>query len=181
MTKKVVWKRISSRIAYKNPWLRVREDKVIRPDGSPGIYGVVEITPAVFIVPFVSKTEILLEHIYRYTIKKYSWELPSGNTQGKDPLNMARKELQEETGYIAKHWEKVGTSYSLNGVTTNLCHIYIASGLRQTFHNEQRAEGINKIMKIPIKKAFEMINSGKITDGETISALTIASLYLKLI
>jgi hypothetical protein len=72
------WKTLSSRTAYQNEWLRVREDGVLRPDGNPGIYGVVEIRPSVGILAFNAAGEIALVGQWRYTIERYSWEIVRG-------------------------------------------------------------------------------------------------------
>jgi len=65
------WKKISSRVIYKNAWLKLREDKVVRPDGKNGIYGVVEFPPASFIVAFRANKDILLLNLFRYNWKEF--------------------------------------------------------------------------------------------------------------
>src|SRR5580658_7831539 len=75
------WKTIESRTAYENAWLRVREDQVIRPDGKPGIYGVIEIRPSVGVVALNERDEIVLVGQWRYTLNRYSWEIPRGGSR----------------------------------------------------------------------------------------------------
>ena len=100
------WKTLSSRTAYENAWLRVREDQVIRPDGQPGIYGVVEIRPSVGIVALNDRDEIVLVGQWRYTVNHYSWEIPRGGSRA-DEVDIqcaAERELAEEAGVIAALW-----------------------------------------------------------------------------
>src|SRR5580693_1650129 len=94
------WKTIGSREVYANPWIRVREDQVIRPDGKPGIYGVVEFRSyAIGVVPVTPEGETFLVGQWRYPLSLYSWEIPEGGGAFDRPmLESAKKELREETG-----------------------------------------------------------------------------------
>jgi len=87
----------------------------------------------------------------------------------------------EEAGIVAKKWKKVGINYGINGATKHLSHVFVASELSETGDNKQKEEGINQIKWVSFGKVLRMISEGKITDGETISALLIAGLKLKLI
>ena len=69
------WKTLTSRIAYENAWIRLREDKVLRPDGHEGIYGVVELRPSVGVVAVNAVREIVLVGQWRYPLDRYSWEI----------------------------------------------------------------------------------------------------------
>src|SRR5690606_33260933 len=83
---RVSWQTKTSRTVYENPWIRVREDEVVRPDGSDGIFGVVDLqNEAAFVVALDDDDRVLLVHIDRYTVGS-SWEVISGGTDGEDPL-----------------------------------------------------------------------------------------------
>src|SRR5919202_220308 len=101
------WTTLDSRPIYENPWIRVREDRVIRPDGSPGIYGVVHFkNRAIGILPVDEDGAIWLVGQYRSTLDRDSWEIPEGGApEGEPPIEAARRELREETGLIAGHLE----------------------------------------------------------------------------
>lgn len=176
------WKKISSKIVYENPWIKVIEDSVIRPDGKQGKYGYVKTNgPSVFIFALTDDDEVNLVGLYRYTSGEYSWELPAGNSEGKDLLKAAKRELLEETGLSAKIWEEAGSFWVMNGVVKEKSYVYIAKGLTQTKQNEMRKEGINAICKVSVKELNRMILNGALTDGQSIAAIMQACLYLKLL
>ena len=109
MTLKNPWQRRGSRLVYSNQWITVREDDVITPGGTPGIYGVVETRIATGVVALTEKNEIYLVGQYRYPVDEYSWEIPEGGSErDEDPMVTAKRELREETGLEAEFWEQLG-------------------------------------------------------------------------
>src|SRR5690349_10904152 len=116
------WKTLSSRITYENPWIRVREDSVIRPDGNPGIYGVVEVRPSIAVVAINERDEVVLVGQWRYTLDRYTWEVPrGGSSEGETDMRaVAARELAEETGVCAGHWIALGTFDIGNGILTDI-------------------------------------------------------------
>ena len=121
------WQTRATRTVYENAWVRVREDAVTRPDGSDGVYGVIEMKhPAVFIVPVTEAGEVLLVRMHRYPIGRESVEVPAGGTDGEEPLVAARRELLEETGRSAATWTRLGEFYSLNGVADARADVFLA-------------------------------------------------------
>ena len=99
---------------YENPWISVREDSVIRPDGEPGIYGVVHYkNTAVGVLP-VEDDHVYLVGQYRYPLERYSWEIPEGGCpEDEEPLRAAQRELREETGLEARNWRRLGEALPL--------------------------------------------------------------------
>lgn len=178
------WRVTASRTAYENPWIRVREDDVVRPDGSPGLYGVVELRrPAVFVVAVDEHDRVLLETLYRYATEEVSIEVPSGGADDDDPLTAARRELMEETGFEADEWTPVGRMNQLNGICRAAEHVFVARGLRRSggaddLAREQQVEGISDVRWVPWAEVMRMVKDGEITDGETVGALMFAALHL---
>jgi 8-oxo-dGTP pyrophosphatase MutT (NUDIX family) len=173
------WQTLRSRVAYENPWIRVREDAVLRPDGSPGVYGVVEVrSPAVFVVPVTDDGEIVLLEIDRYAIGALSLEVPAGGTDGEDFLVAAGRELREETGLAARELLDLGPVYSLNGVSSAPGRVVLATGLHTVGGAEQTVEGIGAVHAVPIPELLGLLTSGEITDNETLGALLLALVHL---
>jgi 8-oxo-dGTP pyrophosphatase MutT (NUDIX family) len=166
------WKTLTSRVAYQNAWLRVREDQVIRPDGKPGIYGVVEILPSVGIVALSARDEIVLVGQWRYTLNRHSWEIPRGGSLA-DETEMQRaaeRELAEEAGVHAARWQPLGTVDVGNGVLTDVQSLYLATELSATDTNFDAEEDI-RIMWKPFDEAVEMAMDGTITEVCSIAAI----------
>jgi 8-oxo-dGTP pyrophosphatase MutT (NUDIX family) len=166
------WKTLSSRTAYENAWLRVREDQVIRPDGNPGIYGVVEIRPSVGIVALNEHDEIVLVGQWRYTVNHHSWEIPRGGSRPDEVevQRAAERELAEEAGVRAAHWQTMGAVDVGNGVLDDVQHLYLATGLSPTPTNFDAEEDITIVWK-PFDEAVRMALDGTITEVCSIAAI----------
>src|SRR5256885_1163250 len=125
------WTRRGRTVAYQNPWIVVYHDDVLRPDGRPGIYGVVHFrNRAVGVVALDDQDRVLLVGQYRYTLDVYSWEIPEGGAPyTEEPLQAAQRELLEETGYTARHWREIARAHLSNSVTNEEAIAYLAEGL----------------------------------------------------
>ena len=182
----MAWQTRSSRIVYQNRWITVREDEVVRPDGEPGIYGVLETrAPSVFAVAITEADEVVLLEIERYTMDERSLEVPGGGSDpGEDPLTAARRELVEETGLITDDWRDLGPVFSLNGITRSPGRVLLAQGVRPdpeaapSTLAEQRAEGITDVRRVPLDNLPGLIAAGGITDNEALGALLLALVAL---
>jgi 8-oxo-dGTP pyrophosphatase MutT (NUDIX family) len=167
------WKLLSSRQAYKNAWIRVREDRVIRPDGKEGIYGVVEIPPSVTIAALDSFGRVAIVEQWRYTHNRLSQELPGGSIDPKDssPSDAAKRELAEEAGVTAASWLYCGAIENSNGATTDLAHLYLATDL--DFHNDGPVAETEQCVLhwIPLRKAVELARDGTIREAPSVALL----------
>lgn len=171
-TEKNPWKILSEEIKYDNPWIHVTEYKVINPGGGQGIYGKVHFKNlAIGIVPMDEENNIYLVGQYRFPIDQYSWEIPEGGgSHDIDPLLSAQRELLEETGLKADHWEKILELHLSNSVSNEKGIIYLAKGLTAHQPMPEETEDL-KVKKIPFEEAYELVHKGLITDSLTITAL----------
>ena len=172
MNNKNPWQKISTRTVYENPWLRLREDKVIRPDGKDGIYSVVEIRPSVGVVVINDKDDIALVGQWRYAHDKFSWEIPTGGSAREDEtiLDAAKRELEEETGIRAVEWTTLGSIDNSNGATTDVANLFLAKGL--TFFTPKQEPNEQIITEwINFERAVQMVIEGEITESCSVAAI----------
>jgi 8-oxo-dGTP pyrophosphatase MutT (NUDIX family) len=159
------WHEIASREVYRNPWIRLREDQVIRPDGRPGIYGVVEMAPAVGVVALTDDQQVYLVGQYRYPTECDSWEIITGfASDGEAPVDAARRELREETGLTAEHWTPLGWSHISNSVTDQVGYLFLAQGLVVGSAAPDGTESL-LVRPVPITEALRLAQSSGITQG----------------
>jgi 8-oxo-dGTP pyrophosphatase MutT (NUDIX family) len=174
------WRRLETRIAYENPWLRLREDRVIRPDQQPGIYGVVEMkTIATGVVPIDDDGSTYLVGQYRYSLDAYSWEIPQGGGALEvAPRDSAARELQEETGIEAKAWHFLGQVHTSNCVTNEVGYLYL---VRDLVHGASDPDGDERleVERVPFDQALAMALDGRITDAMSIIGLAKADRWLR--
>ncbi|HWP62836.1 MAG TPA: NUDIX hydrolase [Candidatus Binatia bacterium] len=160
------WRRLARRLVYRNPWIEVVEDSVVRPDGEPGIYGVVHFrNRAVGVVAFEPPDQVLLVGQYRYTLDAYSWEIPEGGVpEGEDLRAGAERELAEETGYRARTWRELVRVHTSNSVTDEVGAVFLATDL---VPGEARPDGTEELAVrwLPLGEALAMIDRGEITDA----------------
>jgi len=176
----MAWETAASRVVYDNPWIEVREDDVVRPDGSGAVYGVVRVKqPSVFVVALTEADEVILVTVDRHTVG-VSVEVPAGGSDDESPRTAAERELLEETGYRASEWTELGRLHALNGICEAVEHVFLARGLSVVDAGEGRTEeGISEVRAIPMSEVLELVRTGQIRDGETVAALMVALLHLR--
>ena len=164
----------STRLVYENRWMRVREDTIRRRDGSIGIYGVVEKPDFVVIVPVEDDGRLYLVEQFRYPVKGRYWELPQGSWEhepGADTMEMARGELQEETGLDPAHMTYVGHLFEACGYANQGFHIFLATGLRHGDANRGHEEQDLVTQDFALSEVERMIRDDEIKDATTVAAL----------
>jgi 8-oxo-dGTP pyrophosphatase MutT (NUDIX family) len=166
------WQTLESKTVYDNPWIGLREDRVIHPDGRPGVYGVVHFKKiAVGVLALDDAGRVHLVGQYRYPLGIYSWEIPEGGCdEGEDPQAAAERELAEETGLRAARWERLGTAHLSNSVTDEVAHYYLATGLTE---GEAQPEGTERLERRTAEfgEALRMVLAGEITDAISVMAI----------
>ncbi|GAA4737968.1 NUDIX domain-containing protein [Amnibacterium soli] len=172
----MAWPVTSTRTVYENRWIRVDEDAVVMPDGSPGVYGVVTMrNDAVFVVALDEEDRVLLVEVDRHTVG-VSLEVPAGGSDGEDPLIAAQRELLEETGLAAGSWTRIGGMTALNGICRAPEHVFLARDLRVVSDSSaaRHEEGITSLSWLPLSEVPQAVATGRITDSETLAALLMA-------
>ena len=158
------WRRRTRRVAYENPWIDVWHDEVDRPDGTPGVYGV---------VPVGEDGRILLVGQHRYALDEYSWEIPEGGVDEGESLEAGcRRELREETGYEASSWRLLCRLSLSNSVTDERGALFVAEGLTPGDAAPDGTEALERRWAT-LEGVLAEIASGAIHDVMTIAAIGI--------
>lgn len=168
----------SSREVYRNPWTTVREDCVELPDGSTGVYGVVERPHFALVVP-VERDGFWLVEQFRHPVGRRSWEFPQGTwTPGSDgsPEELARTELAEETGFRAGRMEHLGRLDLAPGLTTQLFDVWRASDLTPGPTAREASEADMRSAFVTETDLRAMIAGGRFTDGPSLAAYSLVLL-----
>jgi 8-oxo-dGTP pyrophosphatase MutT (NUDIX family) len=162
---------LSSREVYRNHWMMLREDEILRSNGERGIYGVVEKEDAAIILP-IDNGRVWLVEQFRYTIGERALELPQGGWEMKvdDPEELARGELREETGLVAAQMTSLGWLWIAYGFTRQKQHVYLATGLTESEKAPDAEEHDLVVRSFPIAEFEEMMLNGTIRDNCTLSA-----------
>ncbi len=172
------WKQLSSTIVLKNPWWTYKRDEFQISDGINGEYNYVHTNGASMIIPVTNEGKIILVNQYRYLCDRESIELPCGGVKdGKSYEEMAHIELGEETGFSSNDLQYAAEFNPYNGVTNEICKVFIAKELVQSKAIPDSTEEFEILIKTP-NEVEELIRSNTIWDGMTIAAWGLVRLKL---
>jgi ADP-ribose pyrophosphatase len=162
---------LASREVYRNPWLRLREDEILRSNGKKGIYGVVEKDDCAIILP-IDEGRVWLVEQYRYTIEERALELPQGGweMEVENPEELARGELKEELGLEAAEMTYLGSLWIAYGFTRQLQHVFVATGLTQAEKEPDPEEHDLVVHCVAVEEFERMMLEGEIRDSSTLAA-----------
>jgi ADP-ribose pyrophosphatase len=171
MEKKMIergpWKVVQSREVYRDPWIGVRVDDVIRPDGKPGIHSIIDIKPGVCVLAMDADGSVYLTEEFHYAVGRVTLEAVSGGIEaGETPLDTAQRELREELGIVAGKWTELGVVDPFTANVVSPTRLFLAQEL--TFA-ETKHEGTELIrsVRVPLIEAMRMLEDGRITHGPT--------------
>jgi 8-oxo-dGDP phosphatase len=170
---------LGSKQVYANPWMTVREDAVRRPDGSTGIYGVVDTPDIALIIPVEGDRLHLVEQ-YRYPVDGRRWEFPSGTTDAQldvDAAALASRELREETGLSANRLTPLGTLDVMPSMLNQRCRVFVATDLTPGTPERDLEEADMQSAWFTRADVERMITDGTITDAKSLAAYTLLLLH----
>ena len=173
-----IFRALTQSIVYENPWMRVREDRILRPNGHEGLYGVVEKSDFA-VVAAIEADSITLVRQYRYPVDQTFWELPQGasSTGERDLEKVARAELREEAGLSAKHMELLGNLYPAYGYAALSFNLYVARGLEFVGAQPEPEEYGMESRTFPISEYVRMVRDNEIKDAPTVAACCLLALH----
>lgn len=171
--------RLDGRTVYENPWLTLREDRVRFTDGHEGIYGVVDRTGSVAVLPLHEDGTVTLVEQFRYTVGGRYWELPQGSrspAHGADPAASARAELAEEAGLAAARLDPVGALWEAYGFACQEVHCFLATGLTEVSAARDATEADMVIGRFTLEEVRAMVAAGRIRDNLTLAVIGLLAL-----
>jgi ADP-ribose pyrophosphatase len=173
------WTILKSNLVYKDPWVEVRRDDVLRPDGAPGTHSVVHLKPGVSVLPLDNEGFVYLTEEFHYAVGRNTLEVVSGGVElDEDPLVTARRETEEELGIEAGELIALGMYDPFTTMITSPTALYLARDLRFV---ESRPDGTEQIrcVKLPFAEAFAMALDSRITHGPSCVLILRAAAYLR--
>ncbi|MBB2936202.1 8-oxo-dGTP pyrophosphatase MutT (NUDIX family) [Amycolatopsis bartoniae] len=172
-------RQVSSREVYRNNWMTVREDGIRRPDGSPGIYGVVDKPDYALVIPLDGDRLHLVEQ-FRYPLGLRRWEFPQGTAPDLaevEPLELAARELREETGLVAGKLEELGLLDVAPGMASQRGRVFLATDLTEGPHEREHEEQDMRTGWFPRTEFERLIARGEVTDAQSIAAYGLLLLH----
>jgi 8-oxo-dGTP pyrophosphatase MutT (NUDIX family) len=162
---------LSTREIYRNHWLRLREDEILRSNGKKGIYGVVEKEDCAIILP-IDDGRVWLVEQFRYTIHERALELPQGGweMEVENPEELARGELKEETGLVAAEMTYLGMLWIAYGFARQKQHVFLATGLTHSEKDPDPEEHDLAMRSFTVAEFEELMLDGTIRDASTLAA-----------
>jgi ADP-ribose pyrophosphatase len=170
---------LSRKPVFENPWLRVTEEQVLRPDGAPAQFGVVDVGAGVSALALDANQDVYLVREFKYAMRAETLEVVSGAVDpGESPLEAAQRELQEEAGLAAARWVDLGPLQPLTTIVHAPMRIFLAMELSSVTAGGDEGEFLT-VVKMPLSGAREMALRGDIAHAATIVALLKASIWLE--
>jgi 8-oxo-dGTP pyrophosphatase MutT (NUDIX family) len=168
------WTSLSSRMVHATAWLKLYEDRVVKPGGKEGLYTYTVCSGFVLMVPRNERGELLLVRQFRYPVGLAFWEFPAGFIdEGEEPKQSAARELGEETGLQAASWREIGRVYEDISLSRHEGTVLLAEGLAPAPDKKQDDEGISQQQWFSMSALDQLIRDGELTCSKTLAALSL--------
>lgn len=169
---------LESEAVFEGRLLKVRRDTVRLPDGNTAVREYIHHPGAVVIVAVLPEGRLVFERQFRYPLRRSFLELPAGKIDTGEPiLDCAKRELREETGYIAKNWRHLGVMHPCIGYSDERIEVFLATGLTEVGNALDEGEFL-EVLSYSVEEARAAVLDGRITDAKTITALFLALPHL---
>lgn len=170
---------VASREIYRNSWFSMREDDIRRPDGSDGVYAVVDKPPFALVIARDGDRFHLVEQ-FRYPLGLRRWEFPQGTAPDRnhlEPIELAARELREETGLRAESMTLLGQLDLAPGLSSQRGWVFLATGITEGEHAREHEEQDMRSAWFSRDEMERMIRNGEITDAQSIAAWALLTLF----
>ncbi|MDG2148130.1 MAG: NUDIX hydrolase [Planctomycetota bacterium] len=173
------WVRRSSRYLFDSHWYKLRQDELTLPTGEDITYTFVEHPGYAMVVALLDDRRVLMEQIYRHTLQEVALECPSGGLDGDAPEVAARRELEEETGYLAEQLVHLGVFHGSSGISNEHYHLFLASGLSAKGALARECTEQLEVVKVPLEELRTAVVSGRLRDGPSALGIFLAWEHLR--
>jgi ADP-ribose pyrophosphatase len=170
-----LWRTLESRKVSSIGQVSLHKDRIISKNGFEMVHSTVSMPDFSIIVPVLDNNRLVMIWNYRHAIDGWELELPAGHIEnGERPRVCARRELEEETGYSARSWRKLGWFHPSPGTSSQKAYAYLARNLSKGSINREPYEVGMEVKTLSIRQAYRLLWRGEIVHSPTASALGIA-------
>jgi ADP-ribose pyrophosphatase len=171
------WKKISEELLIKNNWWEYKKDTFNIPEVKTGEYHYVSTKGSSMVIPFVTEDKVICVKQYRYLNDDFSIEFPCGGVlENDDYFITAKKELEEETGYTSNNIEPIGEFNPYNGVTNEICKVFVARDLKKCDSKPDITEEF-EILILTFDEIKDMVRKKFLWDGMTLASISIYEIF----